>query len=365
MHRRAFITRTGLGLIGVSLAGCGSHRVLPLIDGIRVPFVTPTGTHYVKNGAEGSIRGWREPAIDPDAWSLRVDGLVATPLTVTLADLEAEAAAGIEIVKTMQCVVDSGAVPGLVGTARWWGVPLSIFLDRAGLDHARTRRLHLFGADGFTNNLPIDRLAPADTAEPVVEPLLVTRMNGEPLPRAHGAPVRLVIGDAFGYANIKWLTRVTATADDGVFGTYQDAGFTDEATAPVQSKLTAPTDNARLPAGPMTLHGFAVSGRAGIERVDVRIDGGGWQPARLASRREVLATEPLLQGVVQFADADRFGWPLRGVWIVWSFEWHAPPGRHLIEVRARDRAGGEQPELDLDIADGINTISITRVEIEG
>lgn len=361
MRRRDFVGRAALGLLGIGLWRCGSHRVIPLVDGVEVPFVTPTDDHFVKNGAEGSLRGWRMPRLDPEAWTLTVDGLVERPLSLTLADLDAEAEHGIALLKTMQCVVDSSAVPGLVATARWWGVPLRRILDRAGLDR-RARRLHLFGADGFTNNLPLDRLEPDDPA--LVEPLLVTRMNGAPLPRPHGAPVRLMVADAFGYANVKWLTRIEVTADERPFGTYQDAGFTDESRAPVNSKATAPLDNTRLPAGPVTIHGFAVSGHAPIDRVEVRIDDGPWQAARLATRRAVLAAEPLAAEAAQLADPERFGWPLRGVWIIWSLDWQATPGRHLIQVRARDRAGGSQPELDLDITDGINTIAAIRVEID-
>lgn len=360
MRRRDFVRTTAAGLLGVGLWRCGSHRVIPLVDGVTVPFLTPTTEHFVKNGAEGSIRDWAMPDLDPRRWSLTIDGLVDVPQTLTLADIEAESSAGVAILKTMQCVVDSGAIPGLWSTARWWGVPLRIFLDRAGVQSAALR-LHLHGADGFTGNLPLERLAP-DEPE-LVEPLLVTRMNGEPLPRPHGAPARLVIADAYGYANVKWLTRIEATADDSAFGTYQDAGFTDESRAPINSKLTSPLDNASLPAGAVTLHGFAVSGHGPIERVEVRIDDGPWLPARMATRREVLAAEPLAADAAQLLDPERFGWPLRGVWILWSLDWQADPGDHVVQVRAFDRAGQSQPELDLEIADGVNTIAAIRVEI--
>lgn len=383
VDRRRFLQTAGAGLLGASLWRCGYHEVIPLIDGVEVPFVSAIGEHYVKNGAEGSLRGWRMPDLDPAGWSLVIDGLVERPQTLTLADLEAEAAANgrVELLKTMQCVVDSAAVPGLVGTARWGGVPLLPWLERAGIDRSRAKRLHLFGADDFTGNIPLDRLDVFDGTDGIAygidgisdgmsggramyAPLLVTHMNGEPLPRSHGAPVRLVMADAYGYANIKWLTRITATDDDSAFGTYQDAGFTDEATSPVLSKMTAPIDNARLPSGPMTLHGFAVSGAAAVEAVEVRIDGGEWQRARLATRAEVRATAPLVDEAVQITEGERFGWPLRGVWAIWSLEWDAPPGKHLIELRARDHAGGVQPEIDFEIADGVNAIAVTRVEID-
>lgn len=360
MNRRVFLARTGLGAVGLSLVACGDHRLIPLVDGVEVPFLTPAGTHYVKNGAEGSIRGWSVPRIDPAAWRLRIEGLVQTPLTLSLADLEAESAQGVAVLKTMQCVVDSAGSPGLVGTAKWWGVPLSIFLNRAGLDRERARRLHLFGADGFTNNLRVDRLVPDDPS--LVEPLLVTRMDDAPLPREHGAPVRLLIADGFGYAQVKWLTRIEAVASDAVFGTYQEAGFTDEPRSPVLSKITAPSAEARIDAGPTQLLGFAVSGHAPVTQVEVRINDGPWQPARLADAAEVRAAAPSVRDAVQFTDAG-FGWPLRGVWVPWSLPWDAPRGRHVIAVRATDATGQRQPEIDTELADGITASMLIRVEV--
>ncbi|MCB9523180.1 MAG: molybdopterin-dependent oxidoreductase [Myxococcales bacterium] len=363
LSRRTFLGQTAVGLLGLSLARCAKHEITPLTGGLALPFLTPVGEHYVKNGAEGSIAGWREPDLAAEAWSLTLDGLVDTPLTVTLADLQALDGQAVSVLKTMQCVVDSGTAQGLVGTALWRGIPLRLLLDRAGADRVNGKRIHVFGADGFTNNLPLGRIYDPAALEGLVGPLLVTHMNGAPLTRRHGAPVRLLVPDGFGYASVKWIRRIEVTADDRPFGTYQDTGFTDESTSPVFSKITAPTDNLRVPAGTVVCHGFATSGHAGVDRVECRLNGGPWLPATLATPEDVLAGAPEVGGAAQLADPGRFGWPCRAVWALWTFAFDAEPGRYRLEVRAIDRAGNAQPERDLEISDGVNAIAAVRMEV--
>lgn len=361
VNRRSFITRTAMGLFGLSLVRCGYQEITPLTAGLELPFLTPLGEHYMKNGAEGSLPGWRPPNLDPATWSMNIDGMVQTPLTVTLADIQAESAEFIEVLKTMQCVVDSNTAQGLVGTAMWGGIPLRIFLDRAGIDFDRAKRLHFIGADGFTNNLPLHKIYDAAYAEGVPEVLLVTHMNGLPLERDHGAPVRIIVPDGFGYASVKWVEQITVTDDESAFGTYQDTGFVDDSQSPVFGKITGPTDNLTVQAGPVTINGFAVSGVAAIDRVEISIDNGPWVPAHIASAAEVLSDSPDVAGAIQFADSATFTYPFRGVWVLWSFAWQATPGRHSIRARAVDAAGNAQPDSDLEISDGINAVATIRV----
>ena len=359
MNRRSFLGRSAVGLIGLGTVGCAWHEVNALVPGVAVPFVTPNGRHYVKNGAEGSLSGWREPKLSADAWSLSVGGLVDREVSWTYADLQARSADAVEVLKTMQCVVDANSAEGLVSTAMWRGVPLRILLEEAGIDLARARRIRFYGADGFTNNLPVERIFDPTQHEGVAPPLLVTHMNGLPLTREHGAPVRLIVPDGFGYAAVKWLERIEVTEDDSIFGTYQDTGFTDESRSPVMSRFTAPVDNLQVASGLAVAHGYAVWGHAGIERVEVRIDGGEWFPARMASANEVLASFPEAAASLQFQDGMQ--WPFRGVWALWSFEFQATPGKHTLEARSFDRLGNVQPERDLEISDGINSYASVRL----
>lgn len=356
-----------VGLAFVPLGGCEENTVTPRIEGGQTPFLTPPevapaqGGFYVENGAEGAVGGWTMPDLDSAAWSLTIDGLVETPLTLTLADLDAEAGSALTVLKTMRCITDSNEFPGLTGTTLWRGVPLRLFLDRAGLDHERTRRLRLYGTDGYTNNLTLDAVYRTFTAG-TYEPLLVTHMGGLPLTRAHGRPVRLMVFDDYGYRSVKWITRIEATDSDLPFGTYQlILGFTDEATMQVASKITDPLANETIPAGAWLVQGFAVSGFAAIAQVDVSIDGGPFQAARIVPFDEVLAQEPSLAEAQQVADGLPF--PLPSVWVTWQFRWDAMPGTHEIRVRATDAASHVQPERDTTFEDGFNPISAVTVTV--
>lgn len=362
VSRRAFLQLAGgatIGLVAITTMGCEFNSVEPITTGADVDFVTPIAEFYYKNGAEGSIANWTQPVIDRTAWRLRIDGLVATPLEITYADIVAETSHAIDLLKTMRCVIDSNEVQGLIGTAVWRGVPLRLFLERAGVDRTRAVRLRLHGSDGFTNNVKIDRVFGTGDAD-LVEPLLVTHMNGELLPEKHGFPVRLMIHESFGYKNVKWITRVEATDSDAPFGTYQSTGFIDDGVMRVVSRTTDPIDNLALAAGRIRCVGFAVSGAQGIDRIEISVDNGPFQTAAIVPRNEVIGASGQAAGAIQMIDDATHIYPWRGVWAKWIFEFDATPGRHTIRFRAADRAGNIQPDRDTDISDGINAVgSIT------
>ena len=368
--RRAFLRQAGGALVGlafVPLVGCDENVVRPRLEGGATPFLTPPevapaeGGFYVENGAEGAVPGWTMPDLDPATWSLRIDGLVATPLVLTAADLAAEADAAVTVLKTMRCITDTNEFPGLTGTTLWRGLPLRRFLDRAGLDRQAARRLRLYAADGFTNNLRLDAIY-RDFPAGVYEPLLVFEMGGRPLTRAHGAPVRLMVFDDYGYRSVKWLTRVEAVASDDVFGTYQQVlGYSDAATMQIASKITDPLEAEALPAGATLIQGFAVSGFAAVATVEVAVDGGPFVPARIVPFADVLAENPALAEAQQVIDGLDF--PLPAVWVTWQFRWEATPGSHQIRVRATDAAGNTQPERDPTFEDGLNPIAEVNVTV--
>lgn len=368
--RRTFLRRAGgvaVGLSLVPLAGCEENTVTPRIAGREVAFLSPPdlppseGGFYVKNGGEAGVPGWSMPDLDPAAWTLRIDGLVATPLTLTLADLDAEAADAVTVLKTMRCIEDDNTVPGLVGTTLWRGVPLRLFLDHAGLDRDRTRRLRLYARDGFTNSLTLDDVY-RDVGPGLYEPMLVTHMNGLPLTREHGRPARLFVYDAYGYKNVKWIERIEATDSDAVFGTYQQIlGYVDDAAIRVASKITNPLFNEALPAGTMLVSGFAVSGYGPITKVELSFDGGAFQETRLVPFDDLLAQEPMLAQAQQALDGLAFPFP--SVWVTWTFRWDAAPGTHQIRVRATDSAGNAQQDDDFVWEDGTNPISTITVSV--
>lgn len=369
MTRRTFLQRAGgiaVGLGFVPLGGCETITVTPRITGGDVAFLSPLdldpaqGGFYVENGAEGAIGGWTMPDLDPATWSLTIDGLVATPLTLGLADLEAEPA--VTLLKTMRCITDSNEFPGLIGTTLWSGIPLRLFLDRAGIDRTRAHRLRIYGTDGFTNNLKLDDVY-RDFGPDEFEPMLATHMNGRPLTREHGRPARLFVFNDYGYRSVKWIARIEATESDEVFGTYQQVlGFSDDSVIRVSSKITNPVFNQVLPAGTMLVSGFAVSGFGAVTRVEVSFDGGPFQPARLVPFDELLTDEPDLAHARQVANGLAF--PFRSVWVKWTIRWDATPGTHEIRVRATDAAGNIQEDNDFTFEDGFNPIPAVTVTVE-
>ncbi len=356
-----------VGLALVPLASCDTNTVTPRRAGSQVSFLSPPevtpaeGGFYVENGAEGVVGGWSMPDLDPAAWTLTLDGLVATPQTLRLSDLEAQAAEAVTVLQTMRCITDSNEFPGLIGTTLWRGIPLRRFLDGAGIDRDRARRLRCYGADGFTDNLRLDDVYRA-FGPGEFEPMLVTHMNETPLTREHGRPVRLFVPNAYGYKSLKWITRVEATDSDVAFGTYQQVlGFIDDGVMRVASKITTPLFNQMLPAGTVLVSGFAVSGFGAIAGVDVAFDDGPFEAARLVSLDELMAQEPTLAQARQVLDGLPF--PFRSVWVKWVVRWDATPGTHQIRVRATDDAGNTQPAADFSASDGFNPIPTITVTV--
>ncbi|NND71418.1 MAG: molybdopterin-dependent oxidoreductase [Rhodothermales bacterium] len=355
--RRAFLKTAStavLGLTAINVVGCETNFVEPLVDGLQIPFITPNEDFFVRVGAEVSIPNWQQPSISAGDWTLTLDGLVDSPVTITYADLVEEAANGnaVTLLKTMRCVVDTNEVEGLIGTALWTGIPLDVFTDRAGV-RPEARRFRVYGYDGFTNNFRIDRVKGNEQSQ-LFPPILVTHMNGQLLPEIHGGPVRLILSESFGYKNLKWLERIEAVASDDPFGTYQDVGFIDDGELRIVSKITDPIGNGMVQAGATRVFGIAVSGASPISRVEVSIDGSQWADASIVSLDEIVEAAPELESALQLQSG--LAYPFRSVWVQWFFDVNLAAGDHEIRVRAIDVSGNEQPDTDLDISDSVNAI---------
>jgi DMSO/TMAO reductase YedYZ molybdopterin-dependent catalytic subunit len=370
--RRTFLRRAGgvaLGLSLVPLSACEQNTVQALGTqeaGGGTPFLTPVPDFYVVNGGESSVDNWPGiPDIDPTTWSLTVGGLVDRELELSFQDLQ-NADGAVTILKTMRCVLNPEAqIPGFVGTALWTGVPLRRVLEQAGIDRTRTRRLRLFARDGFNNNLRMERVY-GPQARP--GPILAYRMNGQPIPEENGFPVRVIAPRQYGFKSVKWIERIEATADDSVFGQYQNAPPTmwdDNAFMRVSSKVTEPSNirTAPIPAGDVQIGGYALAGafdleigQRAIERVEVAVDDEGFQPADVLSRESVFDAAPenlqsALMQSLQWSDSD-YTYPFAGVWAFWQRTIRLDPGRHTIRVRATDGLGNTQPARDDRIEDG-------------
>ena len=154
--------------------------------------------------------GWRiytvaptMPTFEPATWRLDVGGLVQKPMTLTYDELRAMPATSQ--IRDFHCVTG-----WTVSNVHWKGVRLSELLDRVQ-PHSSALGVQFTSAEvPYVDSLTIFQAKLHDV-------LLAYEMNGKPLPREHGAPVRLVIPEMYGYKNVKWVSRIDLVerAEDG------------------------------------------------------------------------------------------------------------------------------------------------------
>jgi DMSO/TMAO reductase YedYZ molybdopterin-dependent catalytic subunit len=139
-------------------------------------------------------------------WRLRVDGLVARPLSLSLADLRA--------MPQRAQITRHDCVEGWSAIGKWQGPKLSAILDAAGLrDTARYLIFHC--ADSLRGGAYYESVDLIDAFHP--QTILAWAMNDRILPIAHGAPVRLRVERQLGYKHAKYVMRVEAVASlDGI-----------------------------------------------------------------------------------------------------------------------------------------------------
>jgi len=314
---------------------------------LRAAFVTPQSEFYIRG--HGEI-----PALDPAQHRLRVDGLVGTPLDLSLHDLRQRFPART-VAAVMQCAGNRRAdlqqvrptsgdpwQPGAIGHAEWTGVALADVLRAAGLDERRAG-LHVAfaGCDtmptageevGYEVSIALDKALSSEV-------LLAWMMNGEPLAPEHGFPLRVVVPGYAGVRSTKWLRAVTvrdSPADSPMqrrdykllpsHMTEADADWSAGVTIdemPLNAAICEPGPGETLAAGPVAVRGYAVASRREVARVDVSADGGRhWTQARLEQRPDA-------------------PWS----WTFWQATLDLAPGAHELAVRAWDSAGQTMPAL--------------------
>ena len=267
-------------------------------------FLTPNDVFYVRCHMPVPAQ------LDEAAWKLAVGGEVGSPLTLSVAELEQMPSASVTV--TLECA-GNGRVffdppvagiqwrKGAVGTSKWTGVRLADLLKRAGAKSGMTH-VHASGADRpmgtqppFVRQVPMAKALAPDT-------LVAYAMNDQPIPTAHGFPLRLVVPGWEGAYAIKWLNTLTVAAkeQDG-FWVQTGYRYPTKRVAPgsavdakdmapltglvVKSLITRPLDGAVVPPGAVTVAGFAWAGDRDIAKVDVSVDAGAtWQPAKLTGQ---------------------------------------------------------------------------------
>ena len=290
----------------------------------ELPFITPNDAFYRVDTA------LFVPAVQTDGWTLTVGGMVDRPLTLTFDELLARPL--IERDVTLACV--SNEVGGhYVGNARWTGTLLAPLLTEAGIQPGVTQLVSR-STDGFTTGTP------ASVALDGRDAMLVVAMNGEPLPLAHGFPVRMVIPGLYGYESAcKWIAEIEATTYEAYSAYWVQRGWAERVLIKTESRIDVPKRGATVPAGTVVVAGVAWAQHRGISAVQIQIDDGPWAPATLGAQDTV------------------------DTWRQWRYDWQAVAGTHTITVRATDGDGGLQTTVQAQPfpsgATGLHQVPVT------
>jgi DMSO/TMAO reductase YedYZ molybdopterin-dependent catalytic subunit len=290
------------------------------------------------------IQHYNRPEVDARSWRLKFTGLVNKPAELSLADLKAMKST--ELVNGYECSGNSArAFEGLSSCGRFTGVPLNQVLKQVGVG-AKAREVVFFGTDRGKEDIVFrqqtykleQQFARSITLEHATnpEPLLAWDLNGQPLDRDHGFPLRLIMPGWYGICNVKWLSEIHLQEERflgnfqarwyrtlrGVGGTGEDA---DPGTQWVENEVThmnvkSVISRVRKTSAGYQVFGFVLNDGTPLKSVEVSVDGGPWQPAALAKANT------------------RFSWKL------FTFDWQgATPGEHTLVSRATDADGTVQP----------------------
>lgn len=173
--------------------------------------ITPTGSLYTQSYS-------RVPAVQGDDWRLRVHGLVAQERTLSLADVRAFPK--VESLRTLECI--GNPVGGsLIGNVAWGGFEVQSLWDEVGILPAATRA-KFEAEDDYTTSVELKWIA-----QPGV--LLVYEINGEPLPKEHGYPLRILMPGLYGQKMPKWIRDIEFINYDHQ-GYWESRGWSDVAS---------------------------------------------------------------------------------------------------------------------------------------
>jgi DMSO/TMAO reductase YedYZ molybdopterin-dependent catalytic subunit len=282
------------------------------------------------------------PEVDPATFQLKVSGLVERPKALSLDELRKMG--GKELIAGFECSGNRRPLQGLSSNGRWTGVPLKTVLEQAGLK-PQVREVVFFGADRGEEEVEFrtqkykveqqyGRSLPRDIALSA-EPFLAYALNGEPLTRHQGSPLRLIVPGWYGAPNVKWLSDIHAQ-EDQYLGKFQarwyrtlrgemingEMKWTETAITRMQLKsfiARVTSDGSRH-----KVMGVVLNDGTPIKSVEVKVDEGPWQPATL---------DP--------ATNAKYSWKL------FTYTWNgATAGEHTLVSRVTDVKGEVQPTAE-------------------
>ncbi|HWE45931.1 MAG TPA: molybdopterin-dependent oxidoreductase [Caulobacteraceae bacterium] len=289
------------------------------------------------------------PPADPDTWHVDVAGEVERPVSIALNALRTQFKP-IEYVAVLQCSGNSRgffeprvgggqAGNGMMGNARWKGVPLKAVLEKAGVK-ASAKQVQFDGADGPVMQGTPDFAKALDVSHVMDgEVMLAFEMNGKDLPLLNGFPVRLIVPGWYGTYWVKHVNQITVLdhpLDNFWMKTAyripdNDCACIAPGTAPTstipinrlntRSFITNIADGAKVKAHKRThLRGMAFDGGSGIRSVEISTDGGkSWKAAKLGPDLGKFAFRP------------------------WTADVTLSHGAHALKVRAVSNTGKGQP----------------------
>jgi DMSO/TMAO reductase YedYZ molybdopterin-dependent catalytic subunit len=330
-ERRRFLTASGLAVVAAAAGALIGRELItrhnvsaaraalrfpkpavpapPLPPGsdLHIPglssFITSNGSFYRVDTA------LLLPEVDPATWQLRIHGMVQREVTLTFDELLRRPL--IEDYITLTCVSDPVGGP-YVGNALWLGASLADLIRQAR-PLAGADQLLCTSVDGFTSGTPLQVVLDGRDA------LLTVAMNGQALPIEHGFPARMVVPGLYGYVSAcKWVTDINVTTFAASYSYWATRGWSQQAPIKTESRIDVPAGNSTISPGRTPVAGVAWAQHKGIDAVEVRVDGGPWQEARLAAVPDI------------------------DTWRQWVWEWDATAGTHLLEARATDATGYTQ-----------------------
>jgi len=335
-ERRRFLVASGIAVATTAVGVVGGrelaerYNVAKARAGLRFP-APAVAAPPLPRGAELGIPGLSSfitpndnfyrvdtalllPEVDPASWQLRIHGMVRREVRLTFGELLKRPL--IEDYVTLTCVSDPVSGP-YVGNAKWLGASLAALIRQAG-PLAGADQLLCTSVDGFTSGTPLQVVLDGRDA------LLAVAMNGIALPVAHGFPARMVVPGLYGYVSAtKWVTDIEVTTFASASAYWAVRGWAQLAPIKTESRIDVPSGGASLAPGRTAVAGVAWAQHKGVAAVEVRVDSGPWQQARLAA----------VPGI--------------DTWRQWVWEWDATPGQHTLAARATDATGYTQTAVQV------------------
>jgi hypothetical protein len=404
LTRRYFLGLAAAGVAGLSpsLAGAGTNDSHALADAVaKLSYLTPVERFKMFGRGNPppdqlSPEKRREVGLDPETWRLEV---VADPDSDCQLDHPLSQECGtaldwpglmklaekhvVRYLKVMTCT--NGADP--CGMGLWEGVPLRevIWLARP---KGNLRRVFYYGYHNgdpkqrFQSSLPIGRVLEDPPGEQPV--ILCYKLNGQWLTPKAGAPVRMIVPEAYGNKSVKWLQRVVLTNSYQANDTY--ATWNNDVESPLKTYARFLQVPKTVKAGrPAAVTGVAQVGMSGLSKVqywlhprdavlragDPYFTQGAWKDAAVLPPPADWGGGlpdgklPPIPGQMDPQTGRPRQWPLRNTMVHWAFLLKDPrPGRYHLRCRTIDANDAAQPMPRPFPKSGNNAIQQVALDVE-